>query len=104
MLLSDKDPFLENGVFSPDHLLNSAKAFVQMAIDEGWNGARMTADMGWLANKVDNGDLIFRNMRISPDGYLSDPEVPVVAICQYVSIICQAQRWWSNNIFTPLYS
>ncbi len=82
VLLSDKDPFLENGVFSPDHLLNSTKAFVQMAIDEGWNGARMTADMGWLANKVDNGDLIFKYEHLS-DRYLSDPEVPVVAICQY---------------------
>ncbi len=82
VLLSDKDPFLENGVFSPDHLLNSTKAFVQMAIDEGWNGARMTADMGWLVNKVDNGDLILKYEHLS-DRYLSDPEVPVVVICQY---------------------
>lgn len=82
VLLSDKDPFLENGVFSPDHLLNSTKAFVQMAIDEGWNGARMTADMGWLVNKVDKGDLILKYEYLS-DRYLSDPEVPVVVICQY---------------------
>ncbi|MBI5181849.1 MAG: diguanylate cyclase [Nitrospirae bacterium] len=82
VLLSDKDPFLENGVFSPDHLLNATKAFVQMSLDEGWNGARMTADMGWLVNKVDNGEMIMKYEYLS-DKYLSDPEVPVVAICQY---------------------
>ena len=82
VLLSDKDQFLENGVFSPDHLLNATKAFVQMSLDEGWNGARMTADMGWLINKVDYGDLILKYEHLS-DTYLSDPEIPVVAICQY---------------------
>ena len=53
-----------------------------MSLDEGWNGARMTADMGWLISKVDYGDLILKYEHLS-DTYLSDPEIPVVAICQY---------------------
>lgn len=82
VLLSDKDQFLENGVFSPDHLLNATKAFVQMSLDEGWNGARMTTDMGWLINKADYGEMILKYEYLS-DKFLSDPEVPVVSICQY---------------------
>jgi hypothetical protein len=81
--LTDREALLKNGEeFDPDHLLEGVKAQFGQALEDGYEGLRLSADVPWLARNVPGEERVME-FETKADEVVNVPGVPLLAVCQY---------------------
>ncbi|MFO7946599.1 MAG: MEDS domain-containing protein [Armatimonadota bacterium] len=72
--------YLSDGVFDPDHVIETILRLTEEALDEGFTGLRGTGDMSWAMNDVPGKERLME-YECMLNSVVAD--APVTALCQY---------------------
>src|SRR5712692_6683726 len=83
ILLEERETFLANGKrFDPYFLLSSHQTFIAQALRDGWQAARISIDMTWLAKDIATPEQILKYEAAS-DAVFTFQNAPIIALMHY---------------------
>ncbi|HEV2659418.1 MAG TPA: MEDS domain-containing protein [Ktedonobacteraceae bacterium] len=83
VLIEERETFLANGKrFDPYFLLSSHQTFIAQALREGWQAARISIDMTWLAKDIATPEQILKYEAAS-DAVFTFQNAPIIALMHY---------------------
>ncbi|MCT4660763.1 MAG: MEDS domain-containing protein [Tissierellales bacterium] len=80
-LFDDREVFLLNGKFEPNHMLKCHKNLISGSFKKGFERARVTLEMTWVIDGVPGGEDILKYEALS-NSYFNNTD-RINAICQY---------------------
>lgn len=83
VLYDEREVFLAGGKrFDPYFLLSSHQTFIAQALREGWQAARISIDMTWLAKDIASPEQILKYEAAS-DAVFTFQNAPIIALMHY---------------------
>lgn len=79
-LLTKEEVYLKNGYFDPDKMIELLKQNEKKALDNGYNGLRVTGEMTWVLTKLPG---VERLIEYEAKLNYFFPESKCIALCQY---------------------